>query len=62
MDDPEGIFAELDVLYDYLSRYDDVTTRKSDLKDAKAVLYEAVIEKYPTLTGNEVKGLVVEDK
>ena len=62
VDDPEGIFAELDVLYDYLSRYDDVTTRKSDLKDAKAVLYEAVIEKYPTLTGDEVKDLVVEDK
>ena len=62
VDDPEGLFAELDVLYDYLSRYDDVTTRKSDLKDAKAVLYEAVIEKYPTLTEDEVKDLVVEDK
>jgi type I restriction enzyme M protein len=62
VDDPEGIFAELDVLYDYLSRYDDVSTRKSDLKDAKADLYNAVIDKYPELTEAEVKDLVVEDK
>jgi len=62
MDDPEGIFAELDVLYDYLSRYDDVTTRKGDLKEANEDLYRAVLEKYPNLTDHEVKDLVVEDK
>jgi len=62
VDDPEGIFAELDVLYDYLSRYEDVTTKKSDVKEAREELHRAVLEKYPDLTDEEVKNLVVEDK
>jgi type I restriction enzyme M protein len=61
-DDPEGIFAELDILYDYLSLYDDVTTKKSDVKEAREELYKAVLEKYSDLTDAEVKDLVVEDK
>ena len=62
VEDPDGFFDELDVLYDYLSLYDEVSTQKSTLKDATAVLYEAVKEKYPALSDADVKSLVVEDK
>ena len=62
VNDANGFFAELDVLYDYLSRYDDVTTKKSDVKEAREDLYKTVLKKYPDLTDAEVKTLVVEDK
>jgi type I restriction enzyme M protein len=62
VEDPDGFFAELDVLYDYLSLYDDVSSRKSDLKETRGELYEKVVAMYADLTMDEVKTLVVEDK
>ena len=62
VDDPEGLFAELDVLYDYLRLYDERSATKSDLKDARNALYKAVKDQYPKLSEEAVKTLVVEDK
>lgn len=62
LDDPEGIFAELDVLYDYLRLYDERSATKSDLKDARNALYKAVKGKYPKLTEEAIQTVVVEDK
>ena len=60
--DADELFAELDVLYDYLRLSDEETTQKKALKEATTKLYEAVTKKYPALTEEEIKSLVVEDK
>lgn len=60
--DEEGFFADLDVLYDYLHLTDEQSTRKKALSEATDLLYEAVLEKYPSLTDDEIKSLVIDDK
>ena len=62
MADEDGLFAELDVLYDYLHLSDEESTLKKAVKEAVQKLYEAVLAKYPKLTDVEIKTLVVEDK
>jgi type I restriction enzyme M protein len=60
-DDGE-LFAELDVLHDYLQLADAEARTKKAHKDAADALDRAVISKYPDLTQDEIKTLVVEDK
>ncbi|MEX2402403.1 MAG: hypothetical protein WD423_16650, partial [Rhodothermales bacterium] len=62
VEDPEGVFAELDVLYDYLRLSDEASSQKGLLKDATADLYRAVKANYSALSVEEIKTLVVEDK
>jgi len=60
--DDDGLFEELDILYDYLQLSDEESKKKKDYKKALGALHNSVIEKYPTLTETEIKTLVVEDK
>ena len=60
--DEDGLFAELDVLYDYLHLSEEESTLKKAVKADEQKLYEAVLAKYPELTDEEIKTLVVEDK
>lgn len=60
--DEAELFAELDVLYDYLVLLDEEAEAKSKLKEAKAELDRKVFDKYHELSEAEVKTLVVDDK
>ena len=60
--DEEGLFKELDILYDYLQLMEDEKIRKDTCKQTRDTLHTSVIQKYTTLTENEIKTLVVEDK
>ena len=60
--DEDGIFGELDILYEYLQILEEEVTCKNAHKQALNALYESVIEKYATLTELEIKTLVVNDK
>jgi type I restriction enzyme M protein len=60
--DPDGFFAELDVLYDFLRLYDAVSTHRRAVREAQDALFAEVVAAYPTLTDAQVKALVVEDK
>jgi hypothetical protein len=60
--DDEELFAELDVLHDYLRLVDAETKAKKAHKEAADALDQAVIGKYPELTEEEIKILVVDDK
>ena len=60
--DEEGLFEELDILYEYLGIVMDESKRKKDLKQTKDVLHKEVIAKYAKLTEAEIKALVMEDK
>ena len=60
--DAEGLFKELDILYDYLQLVDYEKTQKDAYKQALDALHTSVIEKYAQLTEAEIKTLVVEDK
>ncbi len=60
-DDGE-LFAELDVIRDYLRLVDAEAQAKKVHKDAADALDRAVISKYPDLTEDEIKILVVDDK
>ena len=60
--DEDGLFEELDILYDFLQLTDEEAKKKKAHKTALAALHKAVIEKYPKLTEAEIKALVVEDK
>ena len=60
--DEEGLFKELDILYDYLQLMDHEKTQKDAYKDALDTLHTSVIKKYAQLTEAEIKTLVVEDK
>ena len=59
--DEEGLFKELDVLYDYLQLMEDEKIRKDIYKQTRDRLHTSVIEKYAALTENEIRTLVVED-
>lgn len=60
-DDPDN--AEERALVTQLQRLQDTEADlKNRIKTAQEALYKAVIEKYPTLTEDEIKALVVDDK
>ena len=60
--DEEGLFEELDVLYDYLQLMNNHTNQKELHKEALDALHNSVIEKYEVLTEAEIKKLIVQDK
>jgi hypothetical protein len=60
-DDGE-LFAEFDVLHDYLGLVDAEARAKKAHREAADALDRAVISKYPDLTEDEIKALVVDDK
>ena len=60
--DEEGLFEEMDVLYDYLQLMNDYTSQKKLYKQTLDALHKSVIEKYRVLTEAEIKTFVVEDK
>ena len=60
--DEDGLFEELDILYDYFQFMTDETTQKKAHKQALDALHMSVKAKYATLTEAEIKTLVVEDK
>ncbi len=60
-DDGE-LFAELDVLHDYLRLVDAEARAKKAHTQAADALDRAVISKYPDLTEDEIKTLIVDDK
>lgn len=60
--DEEGLFKELDILYDYFQLMEDEKIRKDTCKQTWDTLLTSVIQKYATLTENEIKTIVVEDK
>ena len=60
--DAGELFAELDVLHDYLRLVDAEARAKKAHKEAAEALDRVVISKYPDLTEDEIKTLVVDDK
>ena len=60
--DKEGLFAELDILYDYLRQMTQETIQKTAHKQKMELMHESVIAKYNQLTEEEIKTLVIEDK
>ena len=60
--DKDGLFGELDILYEYVQILDAEATCKDDHKEALKAIYESVIKKYAKLTESEIKTLVVDDK
>jgi type I restriction enzyme M protein len=61
-EDAHGIFAELDVLYDYLHLDDEESTKRTEAREARATLYRSAIDAYDELSVATIKELVVEDK
>lgn len=55
-------FKELDILYDYLILFDNEKAATDKIKIATTELDTKVIERYKTLTEEEIKQLVVDDK
>jgi len=62
VEDEDGLFQELDVLYDYLQFADEESELKKAHKDAVACLHRDVRDRYRNLTMNEIRALVVDDK
>jgi type I restriction enzyme M protein len=60
--DEAELFAELDVLHDYLLLLDEESEAKSKVREAKAELDQKVFDKYRELSEAEIKTLVVDDK
>ena len=60
--DDGDIFAELDLLHDYLRLIDEEAQAKKAHKEAAEDLNRAVLDKYPELTAEEIKALLVDDK
>ena len=60
--DEDGLFEELDVLFDYLQTVNDESDRRKEYKQERDILYKSVIAKYDKLTESEIKTLVVDDK
>ena len=55
-------FKELDALHDFLLFFDKETITSKKIKEATIELDKKVIERYKTLTVDEIKTLVVDDK
>ena len=60
--DEDGLFEELDILYEYIGIIDDISVRKTGHQEALDALWQSVMEKYPELEDGEIKVLVVHDK
>ena len=60
--DEDGLFEELDILYNYLRILEDESHREKARKQALDTFHKSVIEKYSELTETEIKDLVIEDK
>ena len=60
--DEDGLFEELDILYDYLQMVEMESIRKKEHKQKLDNLHKSVIAKYDQLTEWEIKTLVVENK
>jgi type I restriction enzyme M protein len=60
--DDDGLFEELDILYEYLQIADAESAAKKAHKDAIKKLHEQVLARYPMLTEDEIKVLTVDDK
>ena len=60
--DEDGLFEDLDILYEYLQIADAESAAKKAHKDAIKKLHEQVLAKYPKLTEDEIKVLTVDDK
>jgi type I restriction enzyme M protein len=60
--DEGDLFAELDVLHEYQSALEKETDMREQIKKAKATLEKIVLEKYPMLSVDEVKTIVVDKK
>ena len=60
--DEEGLFKELDILYDYLQLIENEKVRKDTCKLARDTLHTSVMEKYVRLTESEIRMLAVDDK
>ncbi len=62
VDDEEGLFQELDILYEYIRILMKQKTANSQYKQAMELLHNSVTEKYALLSESEIKILVVERK
>ena len=60
--DDNDIFAELDLLHDYLCLVDAEAQARKAHKESADALDRAVLARYPDLTDEEIKALVVDDK
>jgi type I restriction enzyme M protein len=60
--DEEGYFARLDLLHEYLRLVDAESRAKAAHRAANDELTAEVISRYPKLTEEEIKALVIEDK
>jgi type I restriction enzyme M protein len=60
--EPEMAYGEQAVLAKYLELLDKQTALNKKIKEALAALDKKVIERYKTLTEDEIKQLVVDDK
>ena len=61
-EDEEGLFEELDILYEYLQLTDEEAGLKKAHKEALKALHVAVRDRYPDLTEDEIQALVIDDK
>jgi type I restriction enzyme M protein len=62
MKDEDGLFEDLDILYEYLQIAGEDTAAKQAHKVAVEQLYAKVLDRYGKLTEDEIKTLVIEDK
>ena len=60
--DEDGLFEELDVLYDYLQLMGDEASQNKAYKQALEALHKSVLTQYSEITESEIKTLVIEDK
>ncbi len=60
--EPESVYGEIAVLQDYLDLTESISKVNAGIKEHAAALDKMVIEKYPTLTIDEIKTLVIQDK
>ena len=61
-EDEDGLFQELDILHDYLQLTEEGVELKKAHKEALTALHRDVRDRYPKLTEEEIKALVVDDK
>ncbi|MBW3663375.1 MAG: type I restriction-modification system subunit M [Actinobacteria bacterium] len=62
VEDPEGYFAELDILHRLLALSDGATSEKAALRETETDLIKAAMGKYEELDESAVRGLTVDDK
>ncbi len=61
-EEPEAAYDETAILEQYIKLADEQTETNKKLKDAKAELDKLLLEKYTSVTEDEIKQLLVEDK